>query len=242
LGRNFKVLEVKDLNTFYGKSHILQGVTLNVRSGEIVCLLGRNGVGKSTTIKSIMGLVKSKKGTIIFDEEDIRNKNPDYIARLGISYIPEDRRIFSNLTVKENLLIGTKSSIAMSEKQKKENLEKIYSYFSILKEKQNQLGGELSGGQQQMLTIARGLMSNPKLILLDEPFEGLAPVIIWELIEIIKKLKEKEKTTILLVEQKAALALKFSDRGYVLEKGLVKCEGTSKELLESEEVRKRCGL
>jgi len=236
------VLEVKDLNTFYGKSHILQGVTLNVRSGEIVCLLGRNGVGKSTTIKSIMGLVKSKKGTIIFDEEDIRNKNPDYIARLGISYIPEDRRIFSNLTVKENLLIGTKSSIAMSEKQKKENLEKIYSYFSILKEKQNQLGGELSGGQQQMLTIARGLMSNPKLILLDEPFEGLAPVIIWELIEIIKKLKEKEKTTILLVEQKAALALKFSDRGYVLEKGLVKCEGTSKELLESEEVRKRCGL
>ncbi len=236
------MLEVKDLNTFYGKSHILQGVTLNVRSGEIVCLLGRNGVGKSTTIKSIMGLVKSKKGTIIFDEEDIRNKNPDYIARLGISYIPEDRRIFSNLTVKENLLIGTKSSIAMSEKQKKENLEKIYSYFSILKEKQNQLGGELSGGQQQMLTIARGLMSNPKLILLDEPFEGLAPVIIWELIEIIKKLKEKEKTTILLVEQKAALALKFSDRGYVLEKGLVKCEGTSKELLESEEVRKRCGL
>jgi len=189
-----------------------------------------------------LGLVKSKKGTIIFDEEDIRNKNPDYIARLGISYIPEDRRIFSNLTVKENLLIGTKSSIAMSEKQKKENLEKIYSYFSILKEKQNQLGGELSGGQQQMLTIARGLMSNPKLILLDEPFEGLAPVIIWELIEIIKKLKEKEKTTILLVEQKAALALKFSDRGYVLEKGLVKCEGTSKELLESEEVRKRCGL
>lgn len=236
------MLEVKDLNTFYGKSHILQGVNLEVHEGEIVCLLGRNGVGKSTTLKSIMGLVRPSRGTIGFQGKQIQKMRPDVIARMGISYIPEDRRIFSKLSVKENLMIGTSNAVDMTKSEKADMLEKAYMYFPILKEKESQGGGYLSGGQQQMLAIARGLMCDPKLVLLDEPFEGLAPVIIWELIDIIRKLCETEKMTLLLVEQKAALALKMSDRGYVLEKGLVKCEGTCEFLSGSEEVRERCGL
>jgi len=236
------MVEGKDLNTLYGKRHILQGVILDVGEGEIVCLLGRNGVGKSTTLKSIMGLVTPSRGTVTFEGKQIQKMRPDVIARMRISYIPEDRRIFSRLSVKENLLIGTSNAPDMTKARKEEMLEKAYLYFPILKEKESQGGGYLSGGQQQMLAIARGLMCDPKLVLLDEPFEGLAPVIIWELIDIIKKLRETEKMTLLLVEQKAALALKMSDRGYVLEKGLVKCEGTCQFLSESEEVRERCGL
>jgi branched-chain amino acid transport system ATP-binding protein len=236
------VLKVNDLNTFYGKSHILQGISLEVNAGEIVCLLGRNGVGKSTTLKSIMGLVKSTRGTVTFEGREIQNRNPDFIARLGISYIPEDRRIFPNLSVRENLLLGTQSVQKMTPHEKAANLERVFGYFPILKEKTGQAGGLLSGGQQQMLTVARGLMSNPKLVLLDEPFEGLAPVVIWELMETITKLCQKEEMTLLLVEQKAALALKMSHRGYVLEKGLVKVEGLCCDLAESQEVRERCGL
>jgi branched-chain amino acid transport system ATP-binding protein len=182
------VLKVNDLNTFYGKSHILQGISLEVNAGEIVCLLGRNGVGKSTTLKSIMGLVKSTRGTVTFEGREIQNRNPDFIARLGISYIPEDRRIFPNLSVRENLLLGTQSVQKMTPHEKAANLERVFTYFPILKEKTGQAGGLLSGGQQQMLTVARGLMSNPKLVLLDEPFEGLAPVVIWELMDTITKL------------------------------------------------------
>jgi len=236
------MLEVKDLNTFYGKSHILQGVNLDVGEGEIVCLLGRNGVGKSTTLKSIMGLVTPSRGTVTFEGKQIQKMRPDVIARMRISYIPEDRRIFSRLSVKETLLIGTSNAPDMTKARKEEMLEKAYMYFPILKAKESQGGGYLSGGQQQMLAIARGVMCDPKLVLLDEPFEGLAPVIIWELIDIIKKLCETEQLTLLPVAQKAALALKMSDRGYVLEKGLVKCEGTCQFLSESEEVRERCGL
>jgi branched-chain amino acid transport system ATP-binding protein len=236
------VLKVNDLNTFYGKSHILQGVTLEVSVGEIVCLLGRNGVGKSTTLKSIIGLVKSTRGSVAFEGREIQNKNPDFVARLGISYIPEDRRIFGTLTVKENLLLGTQSARAMSVNDKAANLDRVYTYFPILKDKKGQPGGLLSGGQQQMLTIARGLMGNPKLVLLDEPFEGLAPLVIQELMETITQLCNKERMTLLLVEQKAALALRMSHRGYVLEKGLVMCKGSCKELIDSQEVRERCGL
>jgi branched-chain amino acid transport system ATP-binding protein len=236
------MLKVTDLNTYYGKSHILQGVNLEVRPGEIVCLLGRNGVGKSTTLKSIMGLVPPRKGSVLFEGKEIKGKRPDGIARMGISYIPEDRRIFSVLSVKNNLLVGTSNAEDMSKSEKDSNLEKVYSYFPILKEKADQAGGLLSGGQQQMLAVGRGLMGNPKLVLLDEPFEGLAPVIIWDLMEIIIKLCRNEKMTLLLVEQKAALALKMADRGYVLEKGIVKCEGTCQFLSESEEVRERCGI
>jgi branched-chain amino acid transport system ATP-binding protein len=236
------VLKVNDLNTFYGKSHILQGVTLEVSVGEIVCLLGRNGVGKSTTLKSIIGLVKSTRGSVVFEGREIQNKNPDFVARLGISYIPEDRRIFGTLTVKENLLLGTQSARAMSVNDKAANLDRVYTYFPILKDKKGQPGGLLSGGQQQMLTIARGLMGNPKLVLLDEPFEGLAPLVIQELMETITELCNKEHMTLLLVEQKAALALRMSHRGYVLEKGLVMCQGSCNELIDSQEVRERCGL
>lgn len=236
------MLTVNDLNTFYGKSHILQGISLHVTAGEIVCLLGRNGVGKSTTLKSIMGLVRSARGQVLFDGREIQNKRPDCIARLGIAYIPEDRRIFPTLSVKENLLLGTQSAKTMTAGEKTSNLERVYSYFPILKEKAAQAGGLLSGGQQQMLTVGRGLMSNPRLVLLDEPFEGLAPVVIQELMQTIIRLCRNEDMTLLLVEQKAALALKMSNRGYVLEKGLVKCEGMSNELAESREVQERCGL
>jgi len=236
------MLKVDHIHTFYGLSHILQGTSLEVQAGEIVCLLGRNGVGKTTTLKSIIGLTPPREGKVIFKGEEIQGKRPHEISRLGISYVPEDRRIFPLLTVKENLILGTKNVIKMSLKQKKLNLERIYNYFSILREREKQLGRTLSGGEQQMLTVARGLMGNSQLMLLDEPSEGLAPLIVKELMSIIVRLCDEEGLTLLLVEQNARLALKVSRRGYVLEKGVVKFEGPSDYLLESREVRERCGL
>ena len=236
------MLKVDHIHTFYGLSHILQGVQLEVSAGEIVCLLGRNGVGKTTTLKSIIGLTPPREGKIIFKGEEIHGKKPHEVSRLGISYVPEDRRVFPLLTVKENLILGTKNVKGMSLKQKKGNLERIYNYFSILQEREKQLGRTLSGGEQQMLTVARGLMGNSQLMLLDEPSEGLAPLIVRELMSIILRLCNEERLTLLLVEQNARLALKISKRGYVLEKGVVKFEGPSEHLLESEEVKERCGL
>lgn len=236
------MLDVTDLHTFYGRSHILQGVGLNVNAGEIVCLLGRNGVGKSTTLKSIIGLTPPRQGRVVFCEQELRGKFPHEISRLGISYVPEDRRVFPLLTVKENLILGTKNAGAITSMEKKSNLTRIYDYFPLLKLREKQRGSTLSGGQQQMLTIARGLMGNPKLMLLDEPFEGLAPLVIKELMEVIARLCGNEEMTILLVEQKARLALQMAQRGYVLEKGVVKCEGSSDFLLNSDEARERCGL
>ncbi len=236
------MLEVLDLHTFYGRSHVLQGVKLKVDSGEIVCLLGRNGVGKSTTLKSIIGLTPPRDGKILFEGQEIQGRRADEISRLGISYVPEERRIFPMLTVKENLILGTKNAPRMSAEEKAAGLERAYHYFPILKDKEKQFGSTLSGGQQQMLAVARGLMGNPKLMLLDEPFEGLAPLIISELMAIVVALCRQEKMTLLLVEQKARLALKMSHRGYVLEKGVVRCEGPSPVLIDSQEVRERCGL
>jgi branched-chain amino acid transport system ATP-binding protein len=236
------MLEVNDVHTFYGRSHILQGVQLRVDAGEIVCLLGRNGVGKSTTLKSIIGLTPPREGKVVFDGQEIQGRYPHEISRLGISYVPEDRRVFPLLTVKENLILGTKNAGSTTPSQKRSNLEKIYEYFPLLKLREKQRGSTLSGGQQQMLTIARGLMGNPQLMLLDEPFEGLAPLVIKELMDIIVRLAQKENTTILLVEQKARLALQMAQRGYVLEKGIVKCEGSSEFLLNSSQVREGCGL
>jgi len=236
------MLKVNDIHTFYGLSHILQGVSLDVQAGEMVCLLGRNGVGKTTTLKSIIGLTPPRDGKIFFKGEEIQGKKPHEIARLGISYVPEDRRIFPMLTVKENLILGTKNAIEMNSKEKDQNLKRMYKYFPILKERERQQGNTLSGGQQQMLTIARGLMGNPQLMLLDEPSEGLAPLIVKELTSIILRLCHEEGLTLLLVEQNARLALRISKRGYVLEKGVVKIDGPCETLLESEEVKEQCGL
>jgi len=236
------MLKVQEIHTFYGRSHILQGVSLHIESKEIVCLLGRNGVGKTTTLKSIMGLTPPLQGSIHFEGDEISRIATCDIACKGISYVPEDRRVFPMLTVLENLNLGTKILMSMTPSMKKSNLEKMYHYFPILSERRNQLGGTLSGGEQQMLTIARGLMGNPRLMLLDEPFEGLAPLIVKELMEIMALLCLKEGLTLLLVEQNARLAIKLSDRGYVLEKGLVTFEGPRNMMLESEEVRKRCGI
>lgn len=236
------MLKLEEIHTFYGLSHILQGVNLEVQVGEVVCLLGRNGVGKTTTLKSIIGLVSPRKGRVIFCDQEIQGKKPHEISRLGISYVPEDRRVFPMLTVKENLTLGTKNATHFTINEKDHNLKRMYSYFPILREREKQLGKTLSGGEQQMLTVARGLMGNSKLMLLDEPSEGLAPLIVKELMSIIVRLCQEEGLTLLLVEQNARLALKISKRGYVLEKGIVKFEGASDDLLESKEVRERCGL
>lgn len=236
------MLEVFDLHTFYGRSHILQGIQLKVDEREIVSLLGRNGVGKSTTLKSIIGLTPPRQGRVTFCDQEIQGRYPHQISRLGISYVPEDRRVFPLLTVKENLILGTKNARPMNSSQKKSTLSRIYEYFPLLKLREQQRGSTLSGGQQQMLTIARGLMGDPRLMLLDEPFEGLAPLVIKELMDIIMRLCGEGRMAILLVEQKARLALQMAQRGYVLEKGLVRCEGTSEFLLNSSEVKERCGL
>jgi len=189
-----------------------------------------------------MGLTPPRQGSILFQGDEISKIATYEIACKGISYIPEDRRVFPMLTVFENLNLGTKILINMTPSVKKSNLEKMYDYFPILNQRRNQLGGTLSGGEQQMLTIARGLMGSPRLMLLDEPFEGLAPLIVKELMDILGILCLKESLTLLLVEQNARLAIKLSNRGYVLEKGIVTFQGSCDVLSESEEVRKRCGI
>lgn len=236
------MLELENIHTFYGRSHILQGVSLSINKKEIVCLLGRNGVGKSTTLKSIIGLTPPRRGAIRFENKEISGLKTHEISRKGISYVPEDRRIFSALTVEQNLLLGAINLMDARSEAKVKNLEKIYNYFPILKARKKQAGGTLSGGEQQMLTIARGLMGNPKLMLLDEPFEGLAPLIVKELARIISLLSQEEGLTILLVEQNARMALRLASRGYVLEKGSITFAGTSDVMRESEEVKRRCGI
>ena len=234
------MLQLEEVNSFYGRSHILQGVSLNIEEKEIVCLLGRNGVGKTTTLKSIMGIVKPKSGKVLFNNRDITGLQPFEVSKLGISYVPEDRRIFAGLTVKENLILGTKSS-KITILEKRERMEKMFQHFPILRERSGQLGNTLSGGEQQMLSIARGLMAEPKLMLLDEPSEGLAPIIVKNIMEIISQIREIG-IVVLLVEQNAKMALEVSYRGYVLEKGRVSFEGNCEEMKNSQEVKERCGL
>lgn len=223
------MLSLDKVNTFYGYSHILHDVSLEVNEGEIVVLLGRNGVGKTTTMKTIMGVQPPKSGKVVFCGEDISGLPPYRIARKGISLIPEDRRVIPNLTVYENLKLG--SLVQGKVKDLENRLQSIFDYFPRLKERLKQEGGKLSGGEQQMLTIARGLMAKPKLMLIDEPSEGLAPKIVHEIMEIIQKL-QKDGVTILLVEQHAEMAMRLSDnlRAYVIEKGEVRMTGTLEEL------------
>jgi branched-chain amino acid transport system ATP-binding protein len=230
------LLEVKELNTFYDQSHILQGVSLGVDRGEIVCLLGRNGVGKSTTLKSIIGLVTPRSGEIIFKSQNVAGLPPYTIAKLGVGYVPEDRRIFPTLSVRENLIMGIKPG------QKGNgdgwNVEKVYKYFPTLEKRDKQRGAHLSGGEQQMLTIARTLMGNPDVILIDEPTEGLAPLIVATVEQVIQDI-HKHDIPVLLVEQNMRVALRLAGRIYVISKGKIVFQGTSQELKEAHEVREK---
>lgn len=229
------VLEVDGLHVFYGAIHAIKGISFKVEQGRVITLIGANGAGKTTTLSTIAGLVKAKRGKIIFEGKEIQNLAPHTINRMGISLVPEGRRIFPNLTVMENLMMG-----AYKRKDKegvKQDFEWIFSLFPRLAERKNQLGGTLSGGEQQMLAISRALMNRPKLLMMDEPSLGLAPILVEEVFEIIKKLNS-EGMTILLVEQNAVGALNISHYGYVLEVGNITLEGVSKELLKNEEVKK----
>ena len=214
------MLTVEAIHTYYGKSHILHGVSLEVSPGEVVGLLGRNGVGKSTTLKTIMGLIHPTEGRIVFEGQPIARTAPHRLARLGIGYVPEDRRIFRLLTVMENLRTGLDRN-GVSEERKKALLEKVYQYFPVLAERRYQAGGTLSGGEQQMLAIARAMMLEPKIILLDEPTEGLMPKMVAQIREIIELL-HGDGVAILLVEQNVPLTLEASDRIYIMEKGVVR--------------------
>jgi branched-chain amino acid transport system ATP-binding protein len=229
-----KMLQLDKINTFYGLSHILFDVSLDIERGETVCLLGRNGVGKSTTLKSIMGLTPPRSGKIAFAGQDITGLATHRIARFGVGYVPENRIIFPDLTVRENLEMGIKKSETGGDW----TMEKIYQIFPILEERQRQEGGTLSGGEQQMLTIARTLMGNPILLLLDEPSEGLAPLVVRELYETVNQLKERD-ITIFLSEQNADFGLRLSDRAYILEKGQVYWHGNSKELKDKPTIMRK---
>lgn len=211
------LLKLENVHSYYGKIHALKGISLEVHEGEIVALLGSNGAGKSTTLKTISGLVRPKQGAITFNGNSIVGKMPHTIVEEGIVHVPEGRRIFGGLTVTENLELGgfTKRK---NRKFIKEGIERAFTLFPRLKERRNQLAGTLSGGEQQMLAISRGLMINPKLLMLDEPSMGLAPIIVEGIMEIIKEIN-KQGTTILLIEQNAKAALKLADRGYILETG-----------------------
>jgi branched-chain amino acid transport system ATP-binding protein len=219
---------VEDVHTYYGKSHILHGVTLHVAPGEVVGLLGRNGVGKSTTLKTIMGLVQPSHGAVLLEGNAITGLAPHKLARLGIGYVPEDRRIFRLLTVMENLRTGLDRN-GVGEERKKALLDKAFSYFPRLAERRGQAGGTLSGGEQQMLAIARAMMLEPKIILLDEPTEGLMPRMVSQIREIIEVL-HNEGVAILLVEQNVPLTLEASQRVYIMEKGLVRHHCAASEL------------
>ena len=229
------MLEVEGIHTFYGLSHILFGVSLRVEPEEIVCLLGRNGAGKTTTMKSIMGLTPPRQGSIQFKGEKITGKEPYLLARKGIGYVPDDRRIFADLTVGENLEIAARSSETGFAQWDK---ERVYELFPALKGIESRKGGCLSGGEQKMLAIARALMGNPELLLLDEPTEGLAPMLVRALKEQIKKLREAG-LTVLLAEQNVRSALRLGDRGYIIDNGQIRYQGSIEELRENEEVRKK---
>ncbi len=228
-----KMLTVDRIDTYYGKSHILFDVSLEVFENEILCLLGRNGAGKTTTFKSIVMLTRPASGKIIFKDEDIMDLKPYQIFRKGIGLVPEDRKIFGPLTVKENLLLG-----ARVKRKGIWNLEEVYKYFSVLKEYESKPGGMLSGGEQQMLTIARTLMGNPELILLDEPSEGLSPVMVNTLKEIILKLK-KADVTIILSEQHVKFAMAVADRVCIIDKGHIVYQSDVNSFKNNMEIQKK---
>ena len=230
------MLEIKDLHVYYDNIHALKGVSLKVKEGEIVSLIGANGAGKTTTLQTISGLIHSKQGKIIFQGKGITKEKPHLICQAGIAQVPEGRRIFAKLAVKDNLKLG-----AFTVKDTPENLEKdrakFYKDFPRMSERKNQMAGTLSGGEQQMLAMGRAIMSRPKLLILDEPSMGLSPLFVKEIFSVIKKLKE-EGVTILLVEQNAKMALSIADYAYVIETGKITLEGPAQELLNNPDIKK----
>ncbi|MCK5767857.1 MAG: ABC transporter ATP-binding protein [Candidatus Atribacteria bacterium] len=229
------MLKIDNLNVFFGGIHALKGITFNVPKGKVITLIGANGAGKSTTLRTICALIKPKEGKIKFNNKIITNISTDQIVKRGIALIPEGRKIFPNLSVLENLQLGAYARDNSKEVEK--DLEWVYELFPRIKERLWQKGGTLSGGEQQMLAVARGLMSRPKLLMLDEPSLGLAPLLVKEIFDIIKRI-HKEGMTVLLVEQNAFAALKIADYAYVLETGTVVLQGTGEELLRDDRVRK----
>ncbi len=229
-----QILKVDNINVYYGAIHAIKGVSFHVDRGEVVTLIGANGAGKSTTLQTISGLLRSRTGSVEFLGENISRLPPHKIVERGLAQVPEGRRIFLQMTVQENLEMGayTRSGSGVDE-----DLEKVFAQFPRLKERRRQVAGTLSGGEQQMLAIGRALMSSPKLLMLDEPSMGLAPILVEQIFDIIRRLHENG-TTILLVEQNAQMALSVADRAYVMETGSISLSGTGKELAESDQVKK----
>jgi branched-chain amino acid transport system ATP-binding protein len=230
------MLKLKNINTFYGNIQALHGVSLEVKQGEIITLIGANGAGKTTTLMSICGIVPPRSGEIIFEGKPIHDMTTDQIVALGIVQVPEGRLIFPYMTVMENLDMG--AYLRKDKEGIKKDLEYIFELFPILAQRKNQQGGTLSGGEQQMLAISRALMARPRLLLLDEPSLGLAPLVIRQIFEIIKKINRENNTTIFLVEQNAHQALKIAHRGYVMENGRITLVDSASNLLNNEEVKK----
>ncbi|MBC2704988.1 ABC transporter ATP-binding protein [Desulfobacula sp.] len=230
------MLKLKNIHTYYGNIQALKGIDLEISEGEIISLIGANGAGKSTTLMTTCGIVPAKQGSVKFKGQDITHMPSDEIVKLGICQVPEGRRIFPYLTVAENLDMG--AFLRNDNDKIKKDFEYVYSLFPILAERKNQAGGTLSGGEQQMLAISRALMSRPKVLLLDEPSLGLAPIIVKQIFSIIKKINKEQKTTIFIVEQNANLALKAAHRGYVMETGMITMTDTGENLLANEDVKK----
>ncbi len=233
------LLEVEDLNTYYGASHVLQGISLNVVEGELVALLGRNGMGKSTTLKTIMGLVKPKSGSVVFEGRKITGYPPYKAAQAGLGYVPEDRRIFPELSVLDNLFLGIKGG-KMGDPSDPNlwTIDRIFSHFPMLKERTHQKGKFLSGGEQQMLAIGRSLMGNPQLLLVDEPTEGLAPLMVQEVRNVLEEIN-KAGVSILLVEHNLKVALSLANRVYLMGKAHIGFKGSVEELRDNRQVREK---
>jgi branched-chain amino acid transport system ATP-binding protein len=229
------LLSVRNLETYYGPITAIRGVSFDVSAGQIVTILGANGAGKTTILKSVCGAMEPQKGSVTFEGEDITGREPDKVARKGIAHVPEGREIFPFMTVKGNLLMGAYPRSDRHEVER--DLEMVYGYFPILRERQSSQAGYLSGGQQQMLAIGRGLMARPRLMLLDEPSLGLSPLLVKEIFGIIQRLNQEQSVTMLLVEQNANMALKSAHYGYVLEVGRIVLEGECAKLIENEDVR-----
>ena len=228
-----EILNIENINVYYGQIHALKDVSLKVNEGEIVALIGANGAGKTTTLRTVSGLLRSKTGSIKFMGNDISHTEAHKLVSMGVAHVPEGRHVFLQMTVQENLEMGAYTNSA----NLKEGLADVYERFPRLKHRMNQIAGTLSGGEQQMLAMGRALMSKPKLMMLDEPSMGLAPILVQQIFDIVKELN-KAGTTILLVEQNAEMALEVADRAYVLETGKIKLSGTGKELAQSDEIKK----